>query len=332
MKGIDPSHPIFLSYDPQRVEAVVQPMVAAFSSAELSAWAEEHIVTREIGGQHFRMIVDQGEDPTKAIVVGGEYGNGVGALGAIARAQVIRKVVAPSASLILQPNTSLGESNMNFSKDERKTLRQGSAAPLTDRIRMTLEQSGEPERIVAYGPSQGGIAALALGAHSSMPRMATAVLETPNVAHRSYIGVAKDFLGSGADLKANILSNFTAGGELGNELVASLSAKGLAKYAAGLALVDNRALLGVIRRASAKEQMLAIVKRGGSVVHAWAEGDAVSPAAANTEILQMGRNLPIRRRFSYEGYSFKGDHSITNQYLLAAVLARRAYRMMGFDI
>lgn len=324
MKSPDLAHAVFDGIDTERLEAA-RSMTAAFTKADLAAWTGRRIVTDEIRGQRFRMVVDRGEDLNRVIVVGGEYGNGLGALGAVARARIVRQVVDPSASLVLQPNTALGDPNSNFSKTERNLLRQGIAQPLVDRIRATLEALGSPNKMTLYGPSQGGTTMLALAAHISMPPTATAIMETPNVTDRSYIGVAKDFIGAGADLKATISANFESSTTLGEELVADLSVRGLAKYAAGLALPDNLALLGIIRRATAQKHMEAILVRGGSVAHAWALGDKVSPASANNAIAS---SLAVTYPGQYAAYSFEGDHSFTNAYFSNAALVAQSQRLL----
>jgi len=147
------------------------------SSAEMSAWSEARTEILEINGQPFRMIVDRGADDESAVVVGGEFGNGISPW-AVARARVVRDMVAPEATLIYQPNTTFDQPNMNFSNDERRTLSKGNTLPLLGRLAVVLGESGNPEDLTFYGPSQGGVTSLSYAAGMEMPA-AVAVVETP---------------------------------------------------------------------------------------------------------------------------------------------------------
>ncbi len=298
-------------------------IVPTFDKTALSEWAETHTEVYELGGQPFRMIVDRGENADHAIVVGGEFANGTDAIGAIARMQVVRRLVDTDATVILQPNSTARQDNMNFSDFERNQLLNGSAAPLLNRCMVAIDTAGNPGQLTAYGPSQGGVLALALGAHKHYaPPVAVSVVEAPNVVERSTVRMLKSYIGCGGDLKVNIAANFDDGGTLGEELIGDLSLRGLATYGRGAFHRDNRALLGIIRRGSAQELMQRTIARGGSVVHAWATGDAVSPAAANEQIAKTMMYEKGSGRYAH--YTLDGDHSITNAYILNAALVHRA--------
>lgn len=318
MKFIDYNSNTFTSFSDATVENA-RALLSDFDKASLAEWTDERTVVNNLGEQAFRMLVDKGEDDSSAIVVFGEFGNGLGAMGAIARARLIREVVNPAATLVLQPNPSIGEDNTNFSKLERRMLRLGETLPIVDRTLVTLEGHGDPENILTYGPSQGGAVALAYGAHPSTPETATAVIEAPNVANRSLFKMATDFAGAGAKQKVNVGANFKETDRLKYELISDFSVAGLARYGIGLGKRDNLALIGIMQRATAAQQMQTILDKGGSVVHAWATGDSVSPAAGNEVIANQ-----LVDEDRYRSFTFEDDHSITNLYLLNAALAHRA--------
>ena len=70
--------------------------------------------------------------------------------------------------------------------------------------------------------------------------------------------------------------------------------------------------------------METILQKQGSVVHAWATEDAVSPNDDNQLI-----ESALRNQLSYESYQVAGDHSSTNDYLLSAALVQRAYDLLN---
>lgn len=284
---------------------------------ELAEWVKQNTVTQKLGSQTYKMIVSEGSsDPGTVILSAGELGNGLDALGAIARILAIRDVVNPGASIVYQPNTTFSESNMNFSRTERRSLKQGDARPLTGRILQTLD-SLKPTKIVAYGPSQGATTILSLAADSDAPNMSVAVIETPNILRRSALELAADYSSSGKLLNETVSSNFDTPTKLQKYLLQALKLKGTAFYALGLLKPDNLALLGLMRTDTAKSDMERILQRGGSLVHSWATETNVSPADINESIRA---DLSQRFKESYKSFVIEGDHSRTNDYLFSAGL------------
>lgn len=311
---------LFDSIDETEFENAQQ-QLQNLSIKRLTDWTIQHTVTYELGSQRYRMVVDRG-DSDAVIIAGGEYGVGLDSVGSAARLLTIRALVDEHATVVLQPNSSLHEDNTNFSRDERKKLVAGDTAPFVDRLRLTLDDI-HAQKIIGYGPSQGGTSILALGAHLQMPPLATAVVEVPNVERRSGLRLTYDFLGAGSLLKRNIRENFEPDSELAAALVGGMSLRGTVRYLAGLVHADNLASIGIMRRYTAPRQMKAILDKGGSVCHAWATETSVSPVERNRSIkVIFGANAYDGRYFPFE--INENDHSVTNQYLLNAALVRRA--------
>ncbi len=304
--------------------ASAQDFLGQQTRAGLEEWATQHTNTYGFKSTTFNMSIERGENPDQVLVVGGEFGNGSDAIGAVARALLIRHLVAPDASLILQPNTTLSQNNTRFTDNEGQQLKKGDRTPLTHRYQIALAAINNPAEMIVYGPSQGGVAVLDLAAHKDMPPMATTIMEAPNVARRSFPKMMLDFLGAGKELKQTISNNFETDSALEESLLSDLSIAGLAKYGLGALREDNLSLVGVIRRATATEDIKTALSKGGTVVHAWAEGDKVSPAVANVAVArEIERDGPTH----YEARSFPGDHSITNNYILNAALVDRSIQL-----
>lgn len=313
----------FLNVNEAHLNAAEQ-LLASFNKKDMTDWARECTVTQELGHQSFRMLVSRGEDESKVLFAGGELGNGLDALGALARIRVIREIVEPSATIVYQPNSTMTENNVNFSKPEQNLLKHGNGSPLTDRIIKTFDSIGAPKEIIAYGPSQGGMVALALAADNNTPAMALAAVEIPNITNRGRLKMARDFAGAGSSLKENIGMNFDRDAQFHDDLIDGLSAKLLIGYGLGLMKEDNLRLVDIMGKNTAEAQMRTNLEKGGSIVHAWATGDTVSPHADNKVISTHLSGIP-----RYEHATFKGDHSITNIYLLNAALVHRAAFLMN---
>ncbi len=309
--------------DPE-VSLRVDRFLATADKPALREWMERRIVVRELAGRAFRMLVDvPPETDGSAIVVFGEAGNGLDSTGAIVRARVIRMMVNPNAALVLQPNSTLSEANMNFSPEENRELKAGSSAPVVDRVLSTLESIGNPTDIVTYGPSQGGPMSLAYATSQyAPPSIAATVVEAPNVVRRSRSALRLDFARSGGRLEKEIAGNFDPLAPLRQELLAELGVVGLTKFGLGLLLKrDNLALNGPMQRATAGDSMERVLQGGGSVVHAWATGGTVSPAEANRQIADGLDGRHPR----YKGVEVPdADHSVTNRYRLNGALVHYA--------
>lgn len=297
------------------------------SPADMGEWSDARTEVYELNGRRFRMVVDRpvNGDDSRAVVVGGEFGNGI-APGAIARARVVRGMVTPEATLVYQPNGTLNEpDNMNFSRDEREQLREGDQSPMLGRLAVALGSVDNPDNLTFYGPSQGGVVSLGYAAHPDTPPAAVAVVETPDVLERSRFELAKDFAGSGAQLKDIIRENYSDPNiPLAKATIDALSIVGLAQFAAGLLRRDNLALSGILRGDTAKRHIEAILERGGSVVQAYGTVNNVSPLAANERLARVFNGNPRYRSVRFEG----SDHSMTNNYAVSGALARVARRLM----
>lgn len=320
MNIVDKYPQAFVSTNESQIEAS-QALLSTFNKENLTAWTDERTVTQEIGGRAFRMLVDPGEDDQSVVIAFGEFGNGLDATGAVARARVMREFVNPNATLILQPNSTRNQNNPNFSRTERKALHHGDPMPIVDRTFVTLEAYGNPSDVVVNGPSQGGVVALAYGAHPSSPAVAVSTMEAPNVADRSLARLAKDFLGAGPLLKENIADNFESDSRFKDELIADLGLVGFIKYGVGLARFDNVALAGLMKYGTAERDTVRILEKNGSVVQAWATGDSVSPVADNRDIAER---LQPTNYFRYKGVELENDHSMTNLYSVSGALAHYA--------
>lgn len=289
------------------------------SIAELESWTDARTETHYVGplATPYKMIVDHREKD-EAVVVTGEFANGI-TPHIIARARVVRDMVSPDASLLLQPNAATGQlDNMNFRPSERAAIRQGLLLPFSKRFDRSLEQLGDPDQLTFYGPSQGGTVALEYAAERG-GSIAVASLEAPNIIERSRRQMAQDFIGCGGLLKEIIQENY--GDNMAHAPVLSLM--GLAKYAAGIVHPDNRAIIDLLRSGTAPDAIEKILSAQGSVVHAYAEGDKVSPVERNDDI---AREFAAQKR--YQSVRLEGDHSITNNFALSAALARTARTLL----
>ncbi len=286
-----------------------------------------------IGETAFKMVALQGEDTDSAIVIAGEFGNGIRDFGSAARvmqrALVIRNFVNPDASLILQPNSAFRENSMNFTKEERGILETGRAFPIVDRMQVALQglDGGEYLKDVTLsGKSQGSLPALEFAAQYSA---AVAALETPNVMARGALQLAaRDFPASSTEsiLKDVIRSNFQDGDILREELPRTITPMGLAAYALGSVIKrDNRSLIRMLAEPTAEKLIQDVIIRGGSVVHAWADESTVSPHEHNQAIADAMRQY-LSSFDTYESYRHDApsDHSLTNNYHLVAALTKRA--------
>ena len=274
----------------------------------LGEWAEERTEVHYIGAitRPYRMVIDR-RSSTDAVVVTGEFANGI-TPHAVARARVVRDMVMPDASLLLQPNAGAGQvDNMNFSRSERATLGRGLLLPLHNRLQKSVKSMGEPERLTIYGPSQGGAVALDYAATIDAP--AVAILEAPNILERSRVEMTRAFLGCGDLLKEVIKENY--GDDMTNAPVISI--KGLARFVISASHPDNLAMVGVLRTGDARQRMQQILDHNGSVVHAYARGDAVSPVEINDEIADS-----LKENERYHPALIEGDHSISNNFAIGA--------------
>lgn len=291
-----------------------------FKGNEVMGWANDHLKQFETpSGRGFRMVVDKGEDPDRVIVAPGEFGGELKPF-SVARALALRAIACPEATLVIQPNDVIGKPSMNYSKTEYRVLAKGSLVPLIGRVATVLDSLNNPEKLALYGPSQGGIVALGF-AEAERPDAAVAVLETPNVKKRTRFQMAEDFLGCGRQLSESLAVNFSdATNQFAVEINQIPSSLDRIRYLFTVATPSNLALVSLLARSDALRQMETILRGDGSVVHAWAERDRVSPQAENREIRSV-----LQEHSAYEAIELPGsDHSVSNFAALNGALLRRA--------
>jgi hypothetical protein len=137
-------------------------VLAGHGQEHFAAIAESSATVLELGGRAFRASIVRGTADT-VLVVGGEYGIGLTNPAAMARALCIREMLAPDATVVTLPNSTTGEPNLDFSREERARLRRGHAAPLVDRLRKAVDTVTDGEQVIhVYGPSQGAMLATTL--------------------------------------------------------------------------------------------------------------------------------------------------------------------------
>lgn len=296
--------------------------------SKLEEWTNDRTVIHRLGDRAFRMVVDRPEDgdKNKAVVVTGEFGGGRTPAN-IVRARIIREMVNPAATLVMQPNSTFNEPNMNYERTERHMLRRGRLSPLLGRIATTLDALGGPEELTILGSSQGSVSALGLATTHYLPPAAVAVLEAPGVKERSRRQLMLDFVRCGGDLSSIISENYADSAHpLLAETLRGLSGAERMRYALGALKSENIATLGILLHARAENAMQQAIRRGGSVVHAWGTKDNVSPPDDNRSIAEKMRQLQMPR---YEAYELTGaDHSVSNNYSLVGALARQANLLM----
>ncbi|HEY1085282.1 MAG TPA: hypothetical protein VGE34_00975 [Candidatus Saccharimonadales bacterium] len=281
------------------------------------------ITTREVGGRNFRVFVDTPvEHNGSSIAIPGEYANGTKEAGfdrpsgAFRRGLAIRAIVDPAARLIVLPNDTLFENNLNLSKDERRVIGKGGLTlPLVDRLRIAIEDT---DRVTMVGFSQGAVVAndyAAVGA----PLDALAIVEAPNVVERSKLSLALEFPKSGGHLHDNFAVSGLA------PQTAKERSHGERAYGLDILTRSNIALLNPMRRNSMSDGIASALDAHAGVVHTWAADTDVSPADVNKRIAKKFQDDEL-----YQSYEFAGDfadHSITNVYPLGAAVTRRAIQL-----
>lgn len=292
--------------------------------AKFAEWTENYIVDLSLAGTAFKAIIRQGEDKDRAIIIPGEFGNWRKNYRAAARGEVIRQYVQSytntDPSLIILPNSTLGEDNLNLTLAERNILKTGSAAPLVDRMNKAVEYvMGEQEgETTVLGPSQGAVPALAYGAKRE--RTAVAVTENPGVKKQSISELIYGMLSSSGLVKEEVAANFKDSDILGKELVADLTNPlGMARYLLGGLTRPNIAIIKMLLHGTADAATEAVLANKGSVVQAYA-GSGVSPLEANRAIARKYQNNPRFMNVEFLGH----DHSVTNDIHASAALVRAA--------
>lgn len=306
-----------------RVDAILRET----SAEQMNAWTDARMRTYELfNGQRFRMLVDEPDDydPNQVVIVAGEYGKGTDP-DHIMRAKVVRDMAAPQARLIYQPTATADHprDNMNFSDDERRQLRLGSLDPLMGRFALVLD--GDVPTQTVYGSSQGGTVALGYGADGDTPPAAVTVFEPPNVVKRPIPKLMLDFLGNSGQLAERFRENNDDPDSIFIEdILAAQSLGAFVKFGRGLIVPESRAMLTLMCQGDAEQNMKAILRKGGSVVHVYGTKDKVSPEADNVTITQNLESDPSYRGVRLPGVGHEGSILYAVNGSLARIARERA--------
>jgi pimeloyl-ACP methyl ester carboxylesterase len=294
------------------------------TTANVARWMGEHTEDYEYKGQKFRMVVDRPDngDPTQAFLVASDYGKGMD-LDHIMRARIMHRMAAPGATFWYKPMpTRRYPDVMNFSPEERASLRSGDTTPVMGRIAVALGEHEEKELdgLTIYGSSLGATMALEYAAQRHSPT-AVAAVELPSVVDRSTLQLVRDFVGNSGQLEATLRENFNEPAPaFMSDFIDTLSIKGLVHFAAGLVHPDNRATGAVMRTASAAQRIATVLEKDGSVVQTFGTVDNVSPEAANQRIVALFERNP-----RYRGVRVPGaGHDVSSSYAFNGALARVA--------
>lgn len=294
------------------------------SLKEFGAWILERTCRYSYGDQRFQMVVDRptnGNDG-KAVVVLSEFGTNI-LPRFVAKSRVMRDMVDPEATLIVQPSSVIGEANMNYSLDERLRLYHGNLSPIIGRIAVTLAENGRPRDVTMFGSSQGGMIGLECASSKILPPVSVAMYDVPTVIDRSYAKLAMDFAGSGGDLANIVRANFDDhDSEFARQIESDASTiRGMATYAMRMMHPDNLATAGAMRFATASDRIEKSLKKGGSVVQVWGNQDEVSPDHANREIAERYKSIPRYAAIPLEGVS----HALPDFYAFDGAVTRLAH-------
>lgn len=312
------------AYEQEARENSIQ-LLADMNFENLAASVEKNTVTLSLGEAAFKAIIFPGESKDAALILPGEFGNGFDASGAIARAEVARAYIRMYSdidpSVVVLPNSTIGEDNVNLTLEERKEVVEGSPAPLVGRMHVATEY--------AIGDQSGHITvgALSQGAYpgpryaAERDNVALGIVEAPNVKPWGHFELGKAFMTAGPRIKEVIAGNFGEKDELKKELIDKLGIRGQIKYMLGALKEENRSLVFMIKNGDTIENdVKATLDRSGGVVLASSDKSPLSPEALNRVIAQKFENHP--RFDSVIGRD--GDHSITNDYAFVAAVLRRA--------
>jgi pimeloyl-ACP methyl ester carboxylesterase len=273
------------------------------------------------------MIEDRPKDSDddKVVLVSLEFGTNI-LPRSIAKARVIRDFVNPAATLVIQPNSIIGEPNMNFSWAERRRLSDGDLQPIIGRIAIAMGAVGDSEDVTIFGSSQGAMVALGYAAHKDTPSAVVSAVEIPNVVERRSGQLIADFMRSGRDLPRVVEANFTNHESSPASLVErdAISKRSFARYVLLSLHPDNIAMFGAMCHATEIIPTIkSVLDKGGSVVHAWGDQDNVSPEYMNKYIASIFKDNP--RYASRELQSL--SHAATDFYALDGALARLAHNL-----
>lgn len=272
--------------------------------------------------ERFRAVALTGENSDETIVIGGEFGNGR-TLASFTRAMGIRAVLSPEASLVLLPNNTLGENNLNLNGRERLRLRNGRTLPYSDRYRRALDHIDASEsQLHVVGMSLGATTGAAFARTTDIDLGSATFVESPLLSG-SPLGVAKDFVTSGAQLSRNIeisqqnIEDFDA--------IAGDGIAGFARFGTGALSPSNIAALELMRNRNTADDIHGLIAKyeHAGVITAWGTEANVSPRTDNQRIASINADNPW-----FQGIEIKGaDHSVTNAHAVVAALALRARQL-----
>jgi len=272
--------------------------------------------------ERFRAVALKGENSDETIVIGGEFGNGR-TLASFTRAMGIRAVLSPEASLVLLPNNTLSENNLNLNVHELLRLRKGYAFPYSERYRRAIGHiEASKSRLHIVGMSLGATTGAAFARTRDINLGSATFVESP-LLRGSPLSAAKDFLTSGAQLSQNVeisqqnIEDFDA--------IAGDGVAGFARFGAGALSPSNIAALELMRKRKTARDINGLIAKHehAGVVTAWGTEANVSPRADNQEIASRHADNPWFQGIEIEG----ADHSVTNAHAVVAALALRAKQL-----
>lgn len=291
--------------------------------------AIEGLRTFEYHGRPFRMAVvepTEEKDETSAVATFTEFGTALPPR-FVAKSLLVRRMANPNAALVMQPNSVVGEDNMNFSSEERSQLWHGNPAPLIGRMAVVMDRLNNPDDITLSGISQGATVALAYAASPDAPATAVSAMEIPSVMDRTKLQMGIDFMfRSGFDLQDVVRANFdNLEAPLAQQALKDAGPSGLLHFFTKVISPNTLALMGTYTNPMAKHDILETLKKGGSVVHSNGDTTQVSPEEANQEIADSLQGTGGYRHYLYQHRLLKGmGHTATDFYVLSAALAREA--------
>lgn len=249
----------------------------------------------------FRAYIDKRYDSDIAVVVPAEFGNalpiksGDGLEFQLTRAEMMRASVERSigraATLVFLPNNGYGQDNLSFSKNERRTLANGSLQPYSARLDALLKQERlADEHVMIVGFSQGASIAIDYmhrqdEYQTDASRRSIVAIDTPD--HPTPL----DFMVSGFDIVRNRKSNNIRG--------VGLSMQEGAYWAFG-ALSSSNILTA---RALSRQDTGTLMHVTNQATLLYGTCSPVSSEAKHIELLKDG----------YDVYRMDTDHSLSSR-------------------
>lgn len=299
---------------------------------EIARNFKKDIVTVELGGRVTRALISKGEDD-HVIIIPAEYAtgglDGKDDLDAVMRAQAMRWMINPNATLYYVPNNNDGENNLRLSEDQRRGMLGQNGAPasfksITDGMMATLESQGlASQKLTGVGNSHGASVITSFAARSDVDMHSISTFLPPDIIEREKRDLLKDFRSEGRNLFKNIEIS-----KLGVEApFLSQNLLDLMRFVRSAQDKDNQATIGPLLTGKHMEELIQALNStpGLVVVRGWTPKAAISPAQANAiageHLRHMFGERVEDRRITGE---FAGATS-ANVFPISASLARRAY-------